>query len=432
MYSFKSFKLTKENIWSASIVLFITSLFFPFGQALRYFLLGSVAVISLYIAIKEKQINFRPKLYRYSFLFIALFLLYVLISFFTSGQTDGFRSIRIRLPLFIFPLIFCCMRISRTKRDDILLKTAFITTLATLVSALYAISQAVRLQDKAWLYNDALSFFINQQSIYTSLLVNISIYTFIYFLLSRDKNNNPKLLLIVSTGFLFIISYLLASRIMMLQLYASLGILVFFIILKRKKWLEGVTLLLGMVIAVFLILKFFPNTLNRFKELTYTDYTYDNKAAESHYAGTLTAEQWNGANFRIAAWKCGWELFTQHPVTGVGIGDKTSTLNELYKQKKFWFAIETGKNVHNNYLDILYSTGIIGLCVFLMGWFILPFLYFIPNKDYLAIIVTLTFACAMITEVYFDRSLGAILFGFFIPFLLISSGKRNNHSLAAS
>jgi hypothetical protein len=36
----------------------------------------------------------------------------------------------------------------------------------------------------------------------------------------------------------------------------------------------------------------------------------------------VDSTQWNGANFRRAAWACGWELFKQHPLIGVDIGDK--------------------------------------------------------------------------------------------------------------
>lgn len=429
MYPTTTFKLTRESLWSVLLLLFFASLFFPSGQALRYFFMGAFAMASVYIAMKQRPRKFSFAAHAYAFLFIFLFLLYLLFSFLLSDQTDGFRSLRIRMPLFVFPLIFFFLSFSREKRDGLLLQMAVITTISCFISLNYAIFQAINKQDNAWLYNDALSFFIKQQSIYTSLLVNLSIYIFTYFLFIRYKSHSYKFLLIIAIAFLFIISYLLASRIMMLQLYGTAILLIIFYIYKHKKWRQGIGLLTGLIVTVLLVFLLFPKTFNRFKELGFTGYRYDNTAPESHYGGVLTQEQWNGANFRIAAWKCGWELFTQHPVTGVGLGDKTSQLNALYREKKFWFAIDTGKNVHNNYLDILYSTGITGLLLFLTGWFILPLCFFIKQQDYLAILISITFAFAMITEVYFDRSLGAILFGFFIPFLL--AGSRRKQSLAA-
>ncbi len=132
----------------------------------------------------------------------------------------------------------------------------------------------------------------------------------------------------------------------------------------------------------------------------------------------VTGEQWNGANFRLAAWRFWWELFKGNPIIGVGIGDKYEALIKKYEEKDFQFAIVTKKNVHNNYLDILYSMGIIGLLVFLIAWIISPVIYARQQQDYLTILIIITFATAWITEIYFDRSLGGMLTGFFISFLL--------------
>jgi O-antigen ligase len=120
----------------------------------------------------------------------------------------------------------------------------------------------------------------------------------------------------------------------------------------------------------------------------------------------------------MAAWRCGWQLFIQHPIIGVGIGDKKTELFKVYEQKQFYFAIRTNKNVHNNYLDILYSTGLIGLILFIAGWIILPLCIAFKEGDGLAILVIVTFAAAWITEIYFDRNLGGMLTGFIIPLLL--------------
>ena len=97
---------------------------------------------------------------------------------------------------------------------------------------------------------------------------------------------------------------------------------------------------------------------------------------------------------------------------------------EKYREKDFQFALQTQKNVHNNYLDILYSMGLVGLSLFLVGWVILPFIYAKRYKDWLSVCIILTFATAWITEIYFDRSLGGMLTGFFIPFVLSDKNKK--------
>lgn len=211
----------------------------------------------------------------------------------------------------------------------------------------------------------------------------------------------------------------------MLVLYTSTLIFALYHIIKKRKYLEGATLIMGMLIGVFLIVKFFPKTINRFRELTYTNFNFQQDGAESHYDMALDSTQWNGANSRMAIWQCGWQLFRQNPVFGVHLGDKKDKLMEMYREKKFGFAIRTQKNLHNNYLDILVSLGITGLLAFLVSWIILPLRLLWQQQDMLGSTILLTFALAMVTENYFDRSLGGMLFGFFITFLVSHKTSKN-------
>jgi O-antigen ligase len=321
-----------------------------------------------------------------------------------------------RLALFYFPITIGTLQLRRQYRNQVLLGLALLTTAMCVLCLGYGLQRSHFLQQPEFLYNDALTEVLGQQSIYISLLVNFSIYIFAYFILFT--NIRHKVWLALAVLFLFGMSYLLASRIMMGVLYTVTLGFCFYYIIQRKKYLEGITLLMGMLIGIFLVFKFFPQTLNRFKELSYTQFNYKSMGKESHYNMQLDTTQWNGANFRMAAWRCGWELFKQHPFMGVHIGNKKDRLFEVYKQKNFQFAIQTNKNVHNNYLDILYSMGIIGLLLFVAAWIALPIVVAWKYKDGLAILIILTFAAAWVTEIYFDRNLGGMLTGFIIPFLL--------------
>jgi O-antigen ligase len=334
----------------------------------------------------------------------------------SENFNKGLSFLDPRLALFYFPLCVGTLELRKDFRNKVLLGLAGLTTAMMLVCLGYGLYRSRFFQQSQFLYNDALTEVLGQQSIYIALLVNLSIYIFTYFILFQKPMYRGWLVLAVL--FLFGMSYLLASRIMM----GVLGVVVlgfcFYYIFNRKKYLEGATLLLGLLIGGFLIFKFFPNTLNRFKELSYTNYNYQNLGKESHYNMQLDSTQWNGANFRRAAWACGWELFKQHPVVGVDIGDKRDELFNVYAQKQFQFAIQTNKNVHNNYLDVLYSMGLVGLLLFVTSWIVLPLVTAFRHGDGLSVLIILTFAAAWITEIYFDRNLGGMLTGFIIPFLL--------------
>lgn len=367
-------------------------------------------------SIKQKLHLFKERKYLW---FMLAFAIWLIASFFLSeNHSDGLRSLQLRLPLILFPLSLGLMQLTKELRNTILLGIAIIVSVSCLASLCWSIYRYIQENNSAWLYNDALSYLIGQQSIYTSLFVNISVYVFTYHLLYAGLSRGYKVLLVLGIIFLFIISYLLASRNMMLILYISTIFFSFYFILTKKKYLGGTALLMGIIIIGFLVFKFFPKTINRFRELAYTGFNFQSQAKESHYAVELTPDQWNGANFRLAAWQCGWQLFKEHPFTGVDLGDKEDELLRVYTQKKFQFAIATKKNVHNNYLDILFSMGVAGLILFLTGWILLPLLQIIRNKDGLALIILISFTLAMLTENYFDRSVGAMLFGFFVPFLL--------------
>ena len=422
---------TKEKILYILILFFLTTLFLPWLKLANIFAAIFLGVYSFFFdAFGEKALVIRKEDLSNSFnqkwqllkerkylLWMVLFFVMVVISVFLSSNFHkGLRYLDPRLPLAYFPLSVGLLRLKKEFKEKILLGFAWLTTSVMLLCLCWSLQRSEFFKKPEFLYNDSFTEILKQQSIYISLLVNLSIYIFVYYILY--KKNRHKTWMSVAVVFLFAISYLLASRNLMLVLYVFTIGFAFYYIFKQKKYLEGATLILGLLLGIFMILKFFPKTFNRYKELAYIQFDYKSMGKESHYNMAVDSTQWNGANFRMAAWRCGWELFLSSPIKGVGIGDKKDILMDKYREKDFRFALQTQKNVHNNYLDILYSMGLIGLSLFLVGWVILPLTYANRYKDWLSVLIILSFAIAWVTEIYFDRSLGGMLTGFFIPFLL--------------
>lgn len=414
----------RNRLFLLSVFIFTIILFFPSQQALNFIATAIILGTSLfYNSFSEKKELFKKRIY------ISLMLLFSLLIFISvlmsHDQNRAFRYLDPRLPLLYFPLTIGLIRLENDIRTKALVGMAIIITAISSICLGYGIYRSFTLHNTAYLYNDALTEPITGiQSIYVSMLVNIAIYIFTWFLVYKSSARY-KPALVLTLLLLFVISFLLASRNLMVVLYLSMLIFAFYYILKRKKYLEGFALVMALVIGGFLVVKFSPKTLNRFKELAYTKFNYEQTGPESHYDMAVDSTQWNGANTRLAIWQCGWQLFKQHPLLGVGLGDKKNRLMEVYKEKNFHFAIRTQKNLHSNYLDILVSLGIIGLILFLVGWIILPLGVAWQHRDGLSILIILTFAIAMITENYFDRSLGGMLFGFFVPFLLSNKPPKS-------
>ena len=405
----------KEKILFGLMLFFLFTLFFP--RPVIVTILAPVALILFsffFNSFKEKWQLLKQRRYlQVMFLFFGAVVVSVFLS---SDFKSALKFLDSRIALFYLPLTIGTLHLSKQFRNTVLLYFGILTTAMCVLCLGYSINRSQFFEKPEFLYNDALTDVLGQQSIYIALLVNLSIYIFGYFLFF--KKVKYKVALVLAMLFLFVISYLLASRIMMGTLFVVCIGFCFYYILQRKKYVQGAALLAALLAGGLLIYQLFPQTINRFKELTYTQFDYQSMGKESHYNMEVTADQWNGANLRMAAWRCGWELFKQHPVFGVHIGDKKTALFEMYAQKGFQFGIQNNKNVHNNYLDILYSMGLIGFALFLTGWIVLPVRTAWKQQDGLAILIIATFATAWLTEIYFDRNLGGMLTGFFIPFLL--------------
>jgi O-antigen ligase len=186
---------------------------------------------------------------------------------------------------------------------------------------------------------------------------------------------------------------------------------------KRRLYLGGGVIVLGLIIGTIILVKVFPKTVGRFSELQYTQYQFDNHNREHHYNMELTPDQWNGANLRLALWACGAEVARKYWLFGAQLGDKQDQLVEAYRSKKFDYAVKTKKNMHNNYIDVFCTFGIIGFIVFLLGYVILPMQKAIRSRSLLGGLMIGFLAISMFSETYMDRSMGCLLLGFFLSFI---------------
>lgn len=105
---------------------------------------------------------------------------------------------------------------------------------------------------------------------------------------------------------------------------------------RRHKWLLIVAPL-TLVLTVMLIPAFFE----RFSDISLADIDF----ATNTFAG------------RIRIWQAAWDIFSQHPVLGVGIGAGRYMVGEVLAQYS-WM-------IHNDYLSVLLETGLVGFTLFI-------------------------------------------------------------------
>ena len=124
-------------------------------------------------------------------------------------------------------------------------------------------------------------------------------------------------------------------------LVAGLGL----VFLVRRKWAYGAAVA---AVAAGVVLYFTNSTIQaRFQSLT-------------------TIEKNESNRLRTVLWRANWEIFKDYPLVGVGLSKNRDYLKDYYS--KMNIEGETiVSHAHNNYLQILAGTGILGF-VFYMGF----------------------------------------------------------------
>src|SRR5258708_25982264 len=418
----------KEKILYFGVAAFFISLLLPDMPVINNIVTGAIILnCFLYNPFAEKkQLLWKRKEIFFMILFYGLHIVSALIS---ADRQEGMEMLVLRVPLLVFPLSIGLIVIREELKDRILLFFSIIITLTALVCLVYAFQQYQKFNDSGFLYDDSLTAAIRKQSIYFALLVNLTLFSYVYLLFKKPSVIKYKGLAYLAIVFLLIFHFMLASRIAIIILYSSLLLYAAVYIIKKRKYLEGATLVMGLFIGAILLVKFFPKTLNRFKELNYTDYKFNSHAVESHYNMQLTAEQWNGAKIRLAVCTCGWQLAREHWLTGVPLGAKRAKLMEVYKARQFDLGYQTRRNMHSTYLDVLCNFGVIGFGICLLGFLFFPLIACYRAKDGLGAFIILALGASMITETYLDRSIGCLLLGFFLCFVSAYKGINPGLSL---
>jgi O-antigen ligase len=407
----------KEKVLYGLISAFILTLYLPHVPVITNIIFGGIALFTFFYNSWQEKMHLLGR--RKEVLIIVLFYLLHFVSALASeNRKEGFSYLVLRLPLLAFVLVLGWIYIRQALKARILYAYAVITTLAALFCMVWGLFQYQATQNAALLYNDSLTAVIDRQSVYVANMVNLAVFSFIYLLSIRSILLPKRILIYAAILVLLVTNFLLASRIGITILYGTLFCLAVYYIIQKRKFLVGAAFVLGLAAAAFLFVQVFPKTINRFRELTYTGYEYSHKGVESHYNMQVTPDQWNGANIRLAVWNCGWELVEKHPVWGVQVGDKMDRLMDVYAEKQFNFAYDNRRNLHNNYLDVLVAFGVIGLILFLAGFFVIPFIKSVQTRDLFGMLVIPAFALSLVPETYMDRSLGNMLLAFFIGFVI--------------
>ena len=401
-----------ERIIYFAVLLYIVSLFSHYIPVVTNITMG-IIFISCFFLIRE---GIKSALKRNKVLLgiIFFYLVQLLSIFYSTNKKDGFHLLSDTVPFFLIPVSFLFIEFKNITWNRILHFFAAVTTIASIVGFSAGAYTAYTKHDTGYLYNDNICFVMGKQAVYFAFYVSVAIIIYVYQLVN-SVHKAPAGIIYLAILWLFVIIFLLASRTAMFSLLLILSIYSGNILIQRKKYMEISIFFFSLIIGSVILVKLFPKTLNRFKGTTEMNYQFDNKNTENHFNADFDKNKWNSSNTRAAIWTCAMEVWKEHPVWGTGIGDKKDELQKKYEEKNFWFAINTNKSTHNQYLDVLISMGIIGLLIFVICYFIFPLWIFFKQKQSFAIMLFLLLALCLITENMFSRYQGIVLLALILP-----------------
>lgn len=168
-------------------------------------------------------------------------------------------------------------------------------------------------------------------------------FIFLYYLNTITKKVLIKLIAIAGLLISFLGVFYTVSRTGILLL----GISVFLLFLLQSNFKNRTTVLLVTFIAFSLLMVFSSSILDFVQGIV-----------PSISQGTDTV------GLRYALWEAGWEMFKDHPISGVGIGKFPMELRN-YPNPSYSLFFRKGLVAHNMYVSMLAETGIIGLTLFM-------------------------------------------------------------------
>jgi hypothetical protein len=368
------------------------------------------AILTMINWFKTKEkIVFRKEYWLLTIPFVAFFL-YELISF-----NLNIDKILLHLPFLIFPLLFIYRpKYINQKSKAIAIKVFQISTLLQcfiyfiFFVSNHSLNKLFYVQNNIPFFREFVSenYFFEIHPTYFSSFLLIS---FTVSLLTKKKLTSifHWLNLVLTVFFIFMFS----SRMIFIILF--LTIISYLIYITFRKGVKHVVLVLSVFIVVLVALIYPAKKVigQRFNEIK----TELNKP--------IIGDYYNSTNTRIAILKCSMILLKEVPFFGYGDALQ-SQLNECYKNTNDSdFYLKQTFNTHNYYFNLILYGGWLFLIIFL---FYLYTVYKELNSSLLILVIFFQLLLINITENYFSRHYGIVLFTYFTSMFIFLKEKQVN------
>jgi O-antigen ligase len=343
------------------------------------------------------------------FLFLALNVIFLIGLLFSEDRHNGSVLFSRRFSLLLFPIILFSPGADIKKRINLLLKV-FVGGIVTymLFCYAYALFRSVSLKGGGWSFDPSypaepwLNYFfgqllsVGQHPSYIAMYALLGMFIALEFSTYKSMKRSVRLLWLIAALFLFASLYFLSSRASYL---AVLLILPVFLWIKFKPRRLSLKAIVSVIIFCVLIISIF----------------LFNKRVSIYFDKSVDPAILNDGRMEI--WKSALKVAEKKPLFGVGIGDYYNAMDKEFKQSGYTTGYYKDFNAHNQYLEILCISGIVGF-LFFIGIIGLMLTIAIKDKNLLYGVFLMMIMIFFLFESILSRFAGNSFFALF-SFLLI-------------
>jgi O-antigen ligase len=325
---------------------------------------------------------------------ILPFFIYLVGLVYSENQAFGWEDISVKLPIVLFPILLVTGFNLSEKLPQILKAFIYSMSICCLISIVYGFIKYEQLPTYSLL--DA---FLHPS--YLAMYLNVAI-CFILLLIDTNKGVFGNIGHIITLCILSITIWLSLSKsgilLWSIIVIASVTYIVFF---KRRFVVFGLIVIISGIALGFVAYNKLPGFQERF---TYALNSFNNKT-EIDPATTESSQ------VRVLIWGNAIELFQENMLLGVGTGDIKDELFVKYKRDGMTGALDKKLNVHNQYLQILATLGLIGFITFLIS-IIYPLALSIRLQNLYYLSFILVFGFNILFESMLEKQDGVVFYAF--------------------
>lgn len=342
-----------------------------------------------------------PKLRRrwWFLLFAMFYVIHCISMFYTQNLAEGWATLEKRLSFLVLPLMFLVFDFSYLDRHNVC-KVLYAFVLGILSVVCFDLLSA------AWdvCFNGAgmwRFFDVNLSSehhTYISMHICLGIIIcFTELVRGKDKPLWLKILMAVALLLFTVATVLLSSRAGLLCMVAVYALLFLWMIFARKMYRAGIITAVVAVVGIGVIAVALPNSVERVtntvKSLFSSEKTEDVRVTILRSTLPVAKENW---------------------LTGVGVGDKIDAYMEQYRKDGNAVSLEREYNSHNQFVDTLVVTGIVGLGL-MLSFFVVPAVLAVRQRRFNIVFTLFLFMIFFnaLFESVFERQAGIMFFVLF-------------------